>query len=66
MVCVRVSDLHLMSAMFEVMPEDQTGQGLLAATLRLVDRCVHVFCRVQCRSCGHVFPSALHASHEIT
>jgi hypothetical protein len=24
--------------MFEVMPEDQAGQGLLAATLRLVDR----------------------------
>lgn len=33
-----LTDLHLLSAMFEVMPEDQHGQALLAATLRLVDR----------------------------
>ncbi|EKX43985.1 hypothetical protein GUITHDRAFT_163702 [Guillardia theta CCMP2712] len=31
-------DLHLLSAMFEVMPEDEEGDELLAAVLRLVDR----------------------------
>eukprot|EP00802_Teleaulax_amphioxeia_P004221 Tamp_04225.p1 GENE.Tamp_04225~~Tamp_04225.p1 ORF type:complete len:642 (-),score=160.18 Tamp_04225:1448-3211(-) len=31
-------DLHLLSAMFEVMPEDEHGDELLAAILRLVDR----------------------------
>jgi hypothetical protein len=31
-------DLHLLSAMFEVMPDDDEGDALLAAILRLVDR----------------------------
>mmetsp|Transcript_95517 Transcript_95517/g.154069 ORF Transcript_95517/g.154069 Transcript_95517/m.154069 type:complete len:629 (+) Transcript_95517:53-1939(+) len=31
-------DLHLLSAMFEVMPDDDQGDELLAAILRLVDR----------------------------
>lgn len=31
-------DLHLLSAMFEVMPEDEQGDELLGSILRLVDR----------------------------
>jgi hypothetical protein len=31
-------DLHLLTAMFEIMPEDSSGVSLLAAALRLIDR----------------------------
>jgi hypothetical protein len=31
-------DLHLLSAMFEVLPEEESGDRLLAAILRLIDR----------------------------
>lgn len=31
-------DLHLLSAMFEVLPEEEGGERLLQAILRLIDR----------------------------
>ena len=56
-------DLHLLSAMFEVLPEEESGDRLLAAILRLIDRsartepimkaCVEM--EVRCRSPWPVF-----------
>ena len=68
-------DLHLLSAMFEVLPEEESGDRLLAAILRLIDRsartepimkaCVEM--EVRCRSPWPAFdgPSCL-GSHQHT